>query len=55
MGSVPIFFEAHIYGPFISNAIESLVVIPEKKLSKDDGLDINLAISKFKHLKGKKK
>ena len=46
------FVEAHIYEGFDSNAIESLIAIPGKKLRKEDALDLEIAISKFKHLRG---
>ena len=49
------FVEAHIYEGFDSNAIESLIAIPGKKLRKEDALDLEIAISKFKHLRGKTK
>lgn len=49
------FVEAHIYEGFDSNAIESLIAIPGKKLRKEDALDLEIAISKFKRLREKTK
>jgi hypothetical protein len=49
------FIEAHIYEGFDSNAIESLVAIPDKKLRREEALDLEIALSKFKRLRGKAK
>jgi len=45
------FIEAHIYGGFNSNAVESLAKVPDKNLTKEDKLDIRIAISKFNRLR----
>lgn len=49
------FVEAHIYEAFDKNAVESMVVITGKKLRREDRLDMNIALSKFKSLRGKTK
>jgi len=49
------FVEAHIYEGFDSNSIESLAAIPGKKLRREESLDLEIAISKFKRLRGKTK
>jgi hypothetical protein len=48
------FVEAHIYEGFDKNAIESLVAVTGKKLSRSEKLDIDLAIHLFKQLWEKK-
>jgi len=47
------FVEAHIYECFDRNAIESMVVSSDKKLSREDKLDLEIALEKFKELSGK--
>ena len=49
------YVEAHIFEGFDRNAIESMVASNGKKLRKDDELDLRIAISKFKSLRGKTK
>ena len=49
------FVEAHIYEGFDRNAIDSLVAVNGKKLSKSEKLDLDIAIDKFKRLGGKTK
>jgi len=49
------FVEAHIYEGFDKNAIESIVAATGKKLRREDRLDMDIALSKFKSLGGKTK
>ncbi len=49
------FVEAHIYEGFDKNAIESMVAATGKKLRREDRLDMDIALSKFKSLGGKTK
>ncbi len=49
------FVEAHIYGGFDANAIESLVAAPRKKLRKEERLDLDIAVSRFNRTRGKTK
>jgi len=49
------YVEAHIYEGFDRNAIESMVASSEKKIRKEDKLDLNIALSKFKSIRGKTK
>jgi hypothetical protein len=49
------FVEAHIFEGFDKNAIESMVEVPDKKLSKGERLDRDLAISEFNSFSGKTK
>ncbi len=48
------FIEAHIYKGFNSNAIESLAVVPGKKLTREEKLDLEIAIRKFNQLRREK-
>ncbi len=47
------FVEAHIYEGFDRNAIESVVVPSDKKLSRGDKLDSEIALGKFSELSEK--
>jgi hypothetical protein len=47
------FVEAHIYDGFDKNAVQSLTPIPDKKLTREQKLDLDIAMSKFKPLGGK--
>ena len=49
------YVEAHIYDGFNINAIESMVALTGKKLSREEKLDIELAISEFNRIGGKRK
>lgn len=49
------FVEAHIYEGFDGNAVESLVAVTGKKLSKAEELDRDLAIYQFELVRGKTK
>ncbi len=49
------FVEAHIYGGFDANAIESLAAVPGKKLKREEKLDLKIAISRFNRTRGKTK
>jgi hypothetical protein len=44
------FIEAHIFENFDHNAIESIVQSPNCKLSRNEKLDLNIAVSEFKKL-----
>jgi hypothetical protein len=47
------FIEAHIYENFDKNAVESMVVFTDKKLSREEKLDSDIVMDKFKCLMGK--
>jgi hypothetical protein len=47
------FIEAHIYENFDKNAVESMVVLTDKKLSREEKLDSEIVIENFKRLIGK--
>jgi len=47
------FIEAHIYDYFDKNAVESVAVFTDKKLSRDEKLDSDIVMEKFKPLMGK--
>lgn len=47
------FVEAHIYEGFDRNAIESMVVSPDKKLNRENQLDSEIALEKFNELSEK--
>jgi len=49
------FVEAHIYEGFDRNAVESMVAFTDKKLSKGERLDLDIAIRNFNRLRGKTK
>ena len=49
------FIEAHIYEGFDKNAVELMVASTGKKLSRDERIDLDIAISKFNRLGGKTK
>ncbi len=42
------FVEAHIYEGFDKNAIKSLALIPDKRLRREEKLDLRIAVSMFK-------
>jgi len=44
------FVEAHIYEGFDWRAVESMAAVPDKKLTREIGLDLEIALSKFKGL-----
>jgi len=46
------FIEAHIYGSFDKHAIESIIPVNDKRLTRNEKLDIAIAREKFKKLKG---
>ena len=49
------FVEAHIYEGFDRNAVESMVAFTDKKLSRGERLDLEIAMSNFERLRGKTK
>jgi len=49
------FIEAHVYEGFDNNSVESLTAVLGKKLSKEEKLDLDLAIEQFNRLRGKTK
>ena len=49
------FIEAHIFEGFDINAIESMVELTGAKLSREERMDIDIAIYKFNRLVGKTK
>lgn len=49
------FVEAHIYEGFDVRAIESMVALDDKKLSRNDKMDVEIAISAFKRPEGQGK
>ena len=49
------YVEAHIYDGFDRNAIESMVASTGKKLSREERLDLDIAMHEFKRLEGKTK
>jgi hypothetical protein len=49
------FVEAHIYEGFDRNAVESMLASTGKKLSREERLDLDIAMQEFKRLEGKTK
>lgn len=47
------FVEAHIFEGFDANAIESLVAVPGRKLTREERLDLKIAISEFNRAREK--
>ena len=47
------FVEAHIFEGFDKNAVESMVAFSDKKLSREEKLDLDIAMNKFKCFRGK--